>query len=212
LYKDGDLRYTFANIMQDFWNERYSETGYVYGTAPNAFFKQVIDVLPPGRLLVPGAGEGRDAVYAATLGWQVDAFDFSSSGCQKARALAEENGVSIRYDVYDAARFRVRPGEFDLIALVFFHLPPEVRQRFYAKLPACLAPGGHLVMEVFNPQQLRHQSGGPRDINLLVAAAELREAFADLEIRQCEELITELDEGTYHCGAAEVTRFVGVKG
>ena len=77
-------------MNEQFWNERYAQKEYVYGKAPNAFFKSVIDQLKPGRLLVPGAGEGRDAVYAATLGWQVDAFDSSETGREKALSLAQE--------------------------------------------------------------------------------------------------------------------------
>ena len=77
--------------MKEFWNERYSEKDFVYGKAPNVFIKSILDQMEPGRVLVPGAGEGRDAVYAATLGWQVDAFDISEAGQQKAQILAAEN-------------------------------------------------------------------------------------------------------------------------
>ncbi|MDR0660939.1 MAG: hypothetical protein LBG19_09115 [Prevotellaceae bacterium] len=70
--------------ITDFWNDRYAQSGYIYGDEPNLFFKHVISSLQPGSVLIPAAGEGRDAVYAALLGWEVDAFDLSSEG-QKRR-------------------------------------------------------------------------------------------------------------------------------
>ena len=62
--------------MKEFWNERYSQEAYAYGTEPNAFFKSRIDQLSPGKLLLPAEGEGRNAVYAATKGFEVSAYDW----------------------------------------------------------------------------------------------------------------------------------------
>ena len=63
--------------MKDFWNERYGAPEYAYGTEPNVFFKQELDGLKPGRLLLPAEGEGRNGVYAAEKGWSVSAYDWS---------------------------------------------------------------------------------------------------------------------------------------
>ena len=73
--------------MKKFWNERYADSQYAYGTEPNAFFKSQIDQRPAGRILLPAEGEGRNAVYAATLGWDVYAFDFSTKAKEKALLL-----------------------------------------------------------------------------------------------------------------------------
>jgi SAM-dependent methyltransferase len=195
--------------MQHFWNERYSEDGYAYGTGPNAYFKSIIDTLPPGRLLVPGAGEGRDAVYAATLGWEVDAFDLSSAGRDKALLLAAEKSVSIHYEVLDAADYTERPNTYDLIACVFFHLPSALRRQLNARLMHSLRPGGQIVVEAFTPDQLQYSSGGPKEISLLINADDLRIDFEALDTLECHELVTVLDEGLYHQGAAAVARFRG---
>ena len=76
--------------MKDFWNERYASTEYVYGKEPNQYFKQILCSLSPGKILLPAEGEGRNAVYAASLGWQVYAYDFSERAYKKAMALAAE--------------------------------------------------------------------------------------------------------------------------
>jgi len=74
----------------DFWNERYSKNKTLYGSIPNIFFRDQLKVLPHGRLLLPAEGEGRNALYAAGLGWEVDAFDFSTVAREKALALAKQ--------------------------------------------------------------------------------------------------------------------------
>ncbi|MGE5499295.1 MAG: hypothetical protein ACM3Q2_14530, partial [Syntrophothermus sp.] len=62
--------------MLEQWNERFSKEGYAYGSEPNEFFKQEINKLAPGNILMIAEGEGRNGVYAAGLGWKVDAVDF----------------------------------------------------------------------------------------------------------------------------------------
>ena len=84
---------------QDFWNSRYQADDYVYGKTPNAFFRSQLDRLTAGNILLPAEGEGRNAVYAATQGWQVTAFDMSREGKRKADALAAERGVPLHYRV-----------------------------------------------------------------------------------------------------------------
>ena len=73
----------------DFWNERYAQKEFVYGTQPNTFFKEQLDKLDTGNILLPAEGEGRNAVFAASQGWDVLAFDISESGKKKAIQLAK---------------------------------------------------------------------------------------------------------------------------
>ena len=95
-----------SDLQSNFWDERYSSEEYVYGVEPNQFFKQVLDKIPvPGKLLLPGEGEGRNAVYAAKCGWLVDAYDQSINAQKKALKLAEINDVIINYSVVDLAKF-----------------------------------------------------------------------------------------------------------
>jgi 2-polyprenyl-3-methyl-5-hydroxy-6-metoxy-1,4-benzoquinol methylase len=196
--------------MKDFWNQRYSESGFAYGTAPNAYFKSVIDTLPPGRLLVPGAGEGRDAVYAATLGWDVVAFDQSEAGKEKALKIAAEKGVQLRYEVCDVQDF-VTTETFDAIACIFFHLPVPLRQAMHVHFMDWLAPKGHIIIEAFTPLQLSYTSGGPKDPSLLMTASMLEAELGWLKVVENEEGLVSLDEGPYHKGEAAVVRYHGVK-
>ncbi|NMA73892.1 MAG: hypothetical protein GX963_06955 [Bacteroidales bacterium] len=86
-------------MVKDFWNKRYSKNEYVYGEQPNLFFKEIIDTLPIGRILLPADGEGRNGVYAASKGWNVDSFDISHEAKMKALNLSKSKGVDLSYKV-----------------------------------------------------------------------------------------------------------------
>ncbi len=195
--------------MKKHWDERYSADEYTYGIEPSSWFKEIIETLPAGRVLIPGAGEGRDAVYAARLGWQVTAFDQSRQGKIKAIKLAMEEGVKICYEVADVESFHPDQEKYDLIALVFLHLAPEVRRRFHQKLHLWLNPGGMVVVESFHPRQVYNNSGGTKEISLLVTPEQLADDFVSLEIIENKQIVTTLNEGKLHQGKADVVRFLG---
>jgi 2-polyprenyl-3-methyl-5-hydroxy-6-metoxy-1,4-benzoquinol methylase len=107
--------------MQDFWNIRYNQKEYAYGTQANQFLKEQIKNLKPGKALFPAEGEGRNATYAAQLGWEVEAFDLSIEGKNKAENLAKHRNVLINYTVGDLENIHFEPNQFDLIVLIFAH-------------------------------------------------------------------------------------------
>ena len=82
--------------MSAFWDQRFAEPGYKYGTQPNAWLQCEAHRFAPGsRVLVPGDGEGRNGVWLSEQGHRVQSVDSSSVGLAKARALAAERGVAI---------------------------------------------------------------------------------------------------------------------
>ncbi|RLD35726.1 MAG: SAM-dependent methyltransferase [Bacteroidetes bacterium] len=197
--------------MSEFWDERYAPEHYYYGKEPNAFFKSCIDNATAGKILLPGDGEGRNSVYAATQGWDVFAFDQSKNGRKKAMMLAEEKGVELDYRTGSILDFPTEPQSFDMIALIYFHLIPEARRIYHPYLVAALKPGGLLVMEVFGKDQINNNSGGPKDIDLLYSAADLMEDFKKLDIIQATEENIIFDESRRYQGTAAVVTFIGQK-
>lgn len=197
--------------MNKFWDERYSSDDFVYGKEPNEFFKSEIDKLPPGNLLLPSEGEGRNAVYAAKLKWTVDAFDQSEKGKEKCELLAKENNVQINYTVADALEINLNENYYDMLALIFAHYPSRIRKQVHQKCIKALKPGGLLVLEAFNPLQLNNQSGGPKDIDMLYTTEILKDDFADLTIKYLEELSVDLSEGKHHSGKGDVVRVLATK-
>jgi len=197
--------------IREMWEERYSGEGYAYGTEPNEFFKQIIDELPVGRILLPADGEGRNGVYAATKGWDVFSLDFSSNARKKAVSLANAKGVHVHYLISDLFLYPYPSGRFDAIALVYVHMPPEKRKQLHRHVIEAVKPGGTIILESFSKNQLRYASGGPRDESMLFSVHDLREDFNGLEIDQLTEKEIVFKEGLFHQGKASVVRMVAKK-
>ncbi len=193
------------------WNERYSSEDFLFGKEPNRFFKETIDGFNPGKLLLPAEGEGRNAVYAAKLGWEIDAFDASRVGKDKALDLAEQEGVAINYEVSMIEDFESKPGSYDAISLIFCHLQPEIRKPFFDRLVESLAPGGVIIVEGFRKEQLGLTSGGPKDPAMLYSAEQLASDFKQLSKLDITQETVWLDEGPGHQGEAKVVRMIGKK-
>jgi len=200
------------SFQTNFWDERFSPEEYIYGTEPNKFLKEHIDKIhKPGKLLLPGEGEGRNAVYAARMGWQVDAFDQSLVAMQKAKRLAETAGINLNYSIVDLQEFKPKINFYDCAAIIFVHLSPNFRNEFHKKCIYSLKPGGRIILELFAKNQFGKNSGGPQDLDMLYSLEEIKNDFRELRSILLEEKNVALNEGDKHCGEASVIRFVGEK-
>ena len=198
------------------WNDRYRDREYAYGTSPNQFLKAQIQNLEPGTILFGAEGEGRNAVYAAKLGWNVCAFDISIEGKKKALELAKEHNVSIDYQVGQLPDLDYRDEQFDAIALIYAHFPPSIKSKYHKLLNKKLKKGGTVIFEAFGKNHLEYRNknvkiGGPPDIDSLFSTDELKSDFGNYEALVLVEKEVELSEGLYHNGKGSVTRFVGRK-
>lgn len=198
-------------MKADFWNDRYASDEYIYGKEPNAFLAQQLSKLDPGNLLLPAEGEGRNAVFAARQGWQVHAIDQSEEGKKKCLKLANQFGVTIDYSVEDIQKADFQQEKYDVIALIYAHFPAKWRKAVHQNLVKALKPGGVLMLEAFNPQQMGNSSGGPKDKSMLYDVKMLEADFSELDVKLLEELTTDLEEGEYHYGKANVVRLVAIK-
>ena len=202
--------------MKEFWNARYQEEAFAYGKEPNVFLQKELPKLKPGKALFPAEGEGRNAVFAAKLGWEVTAFDFSKEARKKAENLAKEMQVNLDYQVSSLEEFSAEPESFDLLVLIFAHFPAGKRREFHRKLVTFLKPGGLLILEGFSKDHLRFNSinpkvGGPKDESMLFSLEELKGDFAGMKSLVFEEMETVLQEGEYHDGQSAVVRILAKK-
>ena len=196
-------------MSADFWNSRYAESGYAYGTEPNAFLVSQKQYLrPSGTVLAVADGEGRNGVWLAQQGLAVLSVDASEVGLCKAQELAADRGVTIRTEKVDLTTWQWPGQKFDVVVSIYAHFPPEVRARMHRRMFETLKPGGILILEAFTPAQLNYQSGGPPVVEMLYTVDMLRIDFAGGEILLLEDAITELAEGKYHRGPAAVVRLV----
>ena len=199
------------------WDERYRPAAYAYGVAPNAFLAGQGHRLKRGmRALVPGDGEGRNGAWLAGQGLLVDTLDLSAFGVAKAKALATKSGVALNAIQADALLWDWPEARYDLIALIYLHLPETERRSVHAKALGALKAGGLVVLEAFRPEQLaRHRAGargGPRDAALLYSVDALREDFSAEDIVLLEAADERVDEGNLHVGQSAVVRAVVRKG
>jgi SAM-dependent methyltransferase len=197
-------------MSKSFWNQRYANNQQVYGIQPNAFFKSFIDSHKPGSILLPAEGEGRNALYAASKGWDVDAFDFSEEAMKRATSLFRENKVNVNYDLQQIENFTAGK-KYDAVALIFVHVPSSTRSSFHKEIHNSLVSGGHLIFEAFSKDQVNYNSGGPKDLSLLYDAPSICSDFPFLHISFCGESQVELNEGEFHKGKAAVLQLRGQK-
>ena len=194
------------------WNQRYSEPGFAYGTDPNDFLvASSMQLQPESEVLCLAEGEGRNAVYLATLGHRVTAVDSSAVGLEKARSLAREYSVTIRTIEADLDDFSIEPGSFQAIVSIFCQLPPAVRQRLHQKVCAGLVSGGIFILEGYAKRQIELNTGGPRDIDLLMDLEELKRELDQLELHQAIEIERDVHEGSYHDGTGAVVQIIGTR-
>lgn len=198
------------------WDDRYKTEDFAYGTAPNNYLKEQIEKLNPGSILFPAEGEGRNAIFAAKLGWKVSAFDISEEGKNKALKLAEANNISIDYQVGELETLDFYTTQFDTIALVYAHFPAEIKSKIHQQLDTLLQKEGIIIFEAFSKKHLEYVTknekvGGPKDIESLFSIEEIKADFLNYEIIELEEKEIELNEGLFHNGTGSVIRFVGRK-
>ncbi|SDI44554.1 class I SAM-dependent methyltransferase [Mucilaginibacter sp. P25] len=204
------------NAWTEKWDQRYAEEEFAYGEQPNNFLQQQLSLLKPGKILFPAEGEGRNAVFAAGLGWAVSAFDISVEGQKKALKLAEQKQVAIDYQVGELQELNYTAGQFDVIALIYAHFPPNIKSLVHQSLNKYLNVGGLIIFEAFSKSHLDYlakdeKMGGPRDIESLFSLEEIKTDFNNYEILELLETAIHLNEGPYHSGQGSVIRFVGRK-
>lgn len=192
------------------WDARYSEEEYIYGVEPNAFLAEYAGRLN-GPILSLAEGEGRNAVFLAGLGHAVHCVDGSAVALVKAERLAKSKGVTITTEVVDLAHYVPPSDHFGSVISISAHLPSSIRHRLYPLVDACLKARGTLLLESYSLHQLQRNTGGPKDLDLLMSIEKIQAEFPHLEpIRLCE-VEREVVEGKLHTGMASVIQFIGMK-
>lgn len=193
------------------WDKRYSQPGYAYGTKANDFLAASSRQIQQGWVLSLAEGEGRNAVYLASLGYKVTAVDSSAVGLEKAQKLAHSQGVTIKTVVSDLMDFDIRPGMWQGIVSIFCHLPPQIRIELHRRCTAGLAEGGAFILEGFSLRQLEYQTGGPKNPELLFELSSLQRELSSLSFVEAREIERSLQEGSYHTGMAAVVQILAIK-
>lgn len=189
------------------WNERYAHPEYIFGIQPNDFLVSAAHHIPHGKVLCLGEGEGRNAVYLASLGYQVTAVDQSAMGLAKAQKLAAQQNVQIETVVADLAEFVIQPRSWQGIISIFCHLPSALWLQVFTQAAAGLVVGGVLLLEAYTPRQLEFETGGPKSIDMLLPLERIQQ-LQGLQWQIAHETERLVVEGTSHTGHAAVVQIV----
>lgn len=142
----------------------------------------------PGQALDLGCGAGRNAVWLAERSWNVTAVDFSQAGLAKARRLAESRGVRVEWLLADLLDYRPPADAFDLVLVLYVHLPGEERRLVLGRAAAALAPGGTLLVVGHDLSNLSEGYGGPRNPEVLFTPEDLAPELPGLVIERAERV------------------------
>ncbi len=195
------------------WNALFDSPEYLFGTEPNAYLvgKQY-DLKTCKKVLLVADGEGRNSVWCAQQGMDVDAFDLSENAVIKAKKLADEKKVAVNYFINGIDDWNWVNDHYDAVIIIFAQFAtPNMRARLFTHCIQTLKPGGLLILQGYTPKQLEFGTGGPSKIDHLYTEKLLQDAFQTMEILELKSYEAFINEGTKHTGLSALIGMVARK-
>jgi SAM-dependent methyltransferase len=181
------------------WNRRYEGTELVWSIRPNRFLVAEVEGMEPGRALDLACGEGRHAIWLASLFWEARGVDFSDVAIAKARQLADEHAVQVDFEVADLNEYIPEPKSADLVIVFYLQLPAEERTPILQRAAAAVAPEGTFLLVGHDSSNLEHGHGGPQSPLVLYTpgdvVSDLHGSGLEIEKAESVERPVETDEG-----------------
>ena len=165
----------------DAWDERYAAAELVWSHEPNQFVASELEGLTPGVAVDLAAGEGRNALWLASRGWEATAVDFSQVALDKGAPIAARAGVEVHWVCADATTWQP-PSPVDLVVVAYLQLPPQERRRAVRGAYAMLRPGGTLLLVAHDSTNLAEGTGGPQDPAVLMTAEDVLSDLSGLDV------------------------------
>jgi len=159
------------------WNERFKRKEFALGKEPNPFLKKNIHLLPKGKALDIASGEGRNAVFLARQGFEVDAVDISGKGLKKAQKLAREQRVKIKTFLVDLDQYQIEKERYDLIANFYY-----LKRRLIPRIKKGIKKGGRVIFETYLLEHRTLGTGGPKQAKYFLNPNELLRLFKNFRI------------------------------
>jgi tellurite methyltransferase len=167
-----------------FWNKRYDTETYILGKEPVEFLKEYINILPRGKALDIAMGEGRNAVFLAKNGFEVDGCDVSEIAVKKTLELAKENNVRVNAFVADLEIYKLPKDTYDVVACFYY-----LQRSLIPQIKEALKPGGMVIYETYTIENWERGFEGPKNRDYLLKTNELLDLFKDLTIIYYRELV-----------------------
>jgi SAM-dependent methyltransferase len=175
------------------WERRYGEAQSVWGWAPNRFVAEVLGPLPPGRALDLAAGEGRNSLWLADLGWRATAVDFAENALARGRAQAGEHALDVEWIHADVLEYEPAAGAYDAVVIAYLHLADEQRGTVLRHAVEALAPGGTLVVVGHDVTNIADGVGGPQNPDILYTPDLVTKYLDGLTVTRAERVHRQTD-------------------
>lgn len=179
-------------MRREDWDRRYAAVENLWAARPNRFLVAEVSELAPGRALDLASGEGQNAIWLATLGWDVTGVDYSEVAVAKARARAERDGLGVRFVSADLVSYVPEQGTFDLVLLLYLHIPRDERRVVLERAANALAPGGTFLLIGHDLTNMTDGVGGPSDPSILVTPDEVAAELPGLEVEKAERVLRDV--------------------
>ena len=179
-------------MRREDWDKRYAAVENLWATRPNRFLVAEVAELPPGRAIDLACGEGQNAIWLASVGWDVTGVDYSEVAIAKANARAERDGVTVEFTSADLVEYEPEHAAYDLVLVLYLHIPSTQRGAVHAKASAALAPGGTFLLLGHDRANLTDGVGGPSDPDLLYTADEIAIELPGLEIEKATTVLRDV--------------------
>ncbi|GAC1610995.1 MAG: class I SAM-dependent methyltransferase [Mycobacteriales bacterium] len=177
------------------WDARYA-AAQQWSDEPNALAASLLADVAPGKALDVAAGEGRMALWLAQRGWKVRALDFSAVGLERGRGRAAELAVDVDWQVADATAADLGELTYDLVLVLYLHLPHDQLADVLMAAAGAVGPGGRLVVLGHDRDNVERGVGGPPDPKILYDVQLLRAAAAGLAVDRLEQVERPVGEQT----------------
>lgn len=180
-------------MKREDWNRRYAGVDSLWSAKPNRFLVAEVEALEPGRALDLACGEGQNAVWLASLGWEVTAVDYADVAVAKGIERAARAGVAVDFQVRDLLDYLPEARAFDLVLILYLHMSSDGRRIVLERAADSVAPGGTLVLIGHDLLNLTEGVGGPSDRDLLFTPDDVVAELPGLEVERAERLLRHVD-------------------
>jgi len=179
-------------VQREDWDRRYAEVENLWAKKPNRFLVAEVEDLPPGRVLDLACGEGQNTIWLATLGWDATGVDYSEVAIAKARRRAESDGVLVDFACADLVDYEPPEAEYDLVVVLYLHIPLVERRGVLGRAAAAVAAGGTFLFVGHDLRNLTDGVGGPSDPTLLATPDDIAAELSGLDIERAERVLRDV--------------------
>jgi SAM-dependent methyltransferase len=171
-------------VERDDWDRRWEERSHHCHDDPVGVVGDELAGLEPGRALDLGCGAGRTAIWLAERGWEVTGVDFSGVALGQAR----ERRPDVDWVEADLRRYDPEPEAYDLVLVLYVHLPSAERRELLARASRALAPGGTLVVLGHDVTNIGTGAPGPSNPDVLYEPNAVAYELSGISVTKAERL------------------------